>query len=51
MSKTKKHIDRESILEAIKFLDKSPAVLWTGKFGAKERLVEWLDEVAPKRDE
>jgi len=47
----KKPIDRDSILEAIKFIDKSPAVLWAGKLGAKDRLTQWLEEVAPHEDD
>lgn len=43
--------DLETLQELIRFIDKTPAVTWTGKGGVKERILEVIEKHTPKGEE
>jgi len=44
-----KNLDKRTLQELIKFIDKSPAVTWTGNGGVKERVLSLIAEI-PEED-
>jgi len=43
--------DLETLQQLIRFIDKTPAVTWTGQGGVKSRILEVIEEHTPKEEE